>query len=110
MRNKGDKAYFCSDEIKGEPRLVPSRGASAEFRTDRARQVLSLRYFAIFLIKIYQNTLGFVFPRACRFYPSCSEYSIQAFERHGFFKGGWLSVRRLLRCHPFNPGGYDPVE
>ena len=110
MTNKSDKAYFCSDEIKGEPRLVLSLGASADLRTDCARQVPSLQYLAVFLIKVYQNTLGFVFPQACRFYPSCSEYSIQALERHGFFKGGWLSVRRLLRCHPFNPGGYDPVE
>jgi len=69
-----------------------------------------LSQLAIFLVKAYQNTLGFVFPQACRFYPSCSEYSIQALKRHGFFKGGWLSIRRLLRCHPFNPGGYDPVE
>jgi len=92
-----DRVYPCPDKDKGFTGRVHPEG-------------LSLRYFAILLIKIYQNTLGFVFPQACRFYPSCSEYSIQALERYGFFKGGWLSVRRLLRCHPFNPGGYDPVE
>jgi putative membrane protein insertion efficiency factor len=86
---------------EGQPHLLPSLGA---------RLGLSMRYFAIFLIKVYQNTLGSVFPQACRFYPSCSEYSIQALKKHGFLKGGWLSLRRLLRCHPFNPGGYDPVE
>jgi putative membrane protein insertion efficiency factor len=96
-----DRVYPCPDKDKGQPHLVPILGA---------RQGLSLQHFAIFLIKVYQNTLGFVFPPACRFYPSCSEYSIQALKRHGFFKGTWLSVRRLLRCHPFNPGGYDPVE
>jgi len=85
----------------GQPRLVPSLGA---------KQGLSIQYLAVILIKVYQNTLSFVFPPACRFYPSCSEYSIQALEKHGFFKGGWLSVKRVLRCHPFNPGGYDPVE
>jgi len=97
MKECRNRVYPCLDTDKGFTGKVHPEG-------------LSLRYFAIFLIKIYQNTIGFVFPQACRFYPSCSEYSIQAFERHGFFKGGWLSVRRLLRCHPFNPGGYDPVE
>jgi putative membrane protein insertion efficiency factor len=85
-----DRVYPCADE--GQPRR------------------LSLQYFAVILIKVYQSTLRFAFPPACRFHPSCSEYSIQALEKHGFFKGVWLSLKRLLRCHPFNPGGYDPVE
>jgi len=63
----------------------------------------------IFLLKIYQNTLRFMFPPSCRFHPSCSDYAIQAFQKFGFFKGGWLSVKRLSRCHPFNPGGFDPI-
>jgi hypothetical protein len=63
----------------------------------------------IFAIKIYQNTLGLVFPASCRFYPSCSEYAIEAFRKFGMIKGGWLTVRRLFRCHPFNPGGFDPL-
>jgi putative membrane protein insertion efficiency factor len=112
-----DRVYPCPNKDKEQTQLVgnghPVRyppSVTDEASVTNERRVLSLRYFAVFLIKIYQNTLGFVFPQACRFYPSCSEYSIQAFEKHGFFKGGWLSVRRLLRCHPFNPGGYDPVE
>jgi putative membrane protein insertion efficiency factor len=64
----------------------------------------------IFWIRIYQNTLGLVFPQSCRFYPSCSEYSIQALKSFGILKGGWLSLKRVLRCNPFNPGGYDPVK
>ncbi|HVP35840.1 MAG TPA: membrane protein insertion efficiency factor YidD [Terriglobales bacterium] len=65
--------------------------------------------FFILLIRIYQNTLGMVFPPSCRFYPSCSEYSIQAFRTFGIFKGTWISIYRVLRCNPFNPGGYDPL-
>jgi putative membrane protein insertion efficiency factor len=64
----------------------------------------------VFLIRVYQNTLRFALPQSCRFYPSCSDYSIQALKKYGFLKGGWLGLRRILRCNPFNPGGYDPVE
>lgn len=60
-------------------------------------------------MRLYQNTLGLVFPPCCRFHPSCSEYAIGALRKFGPLKGGWLSMRRLSRCHPFNPGGYDPL-
>jgi putative membrane protein insertion efficiency factor len=50
----------------------------------------------------------FLMPR-CRFAPSCSEYAVQAFAEHGAWRGGWLAARRIARCHPFHPGGYDPV-
>ncbi|OGC81265.1 MAG: membrane protein insertion efficiency factor YidD [candidate division Zixibacteria bacterium RBG_16_43_9] len=63
----------------------------------------------ILLIRVYQNTLGLVFPPSCRFNPSCSEYSIQALKTFGVSKGTWLSFKRILKCNPFNPGGYDPV-
>ncbi|HEY3290609.1 MAG TPA: membrane protein insertion efficiency factor YidD [Anaerolineae bacterium] len=61
------------------------------------------------LIRFYQMTISRALPPSCRFYPSCSEYTLQAITRYGVFKGGWLGVKRILRCHPFNPGGYDPV-
>ena len=61
------------------------------------------------LIRLYQLTISRALPSSCRFYPSCSEYTRQAIERHGLLRGGWLGVKRLARCHPFNPGGYDPV-
>ena len=68
-----------------------------------------MKYIFIFLIKVYQRTLSRALPASCRFYPSCSEYGVQALQKHGVFKGGWLTMKRIARCHPFNPGGYDPV-
>jgi len=64
---------------------------------------------AILLLKIYKKLLSPLLPPVCRFTPTCSEYSMEAFARHGFFRGTWLTVKRLLKCHPFYPGGYDPV-
>ena len=61
------------------------------------------------LIRGYQILLSPLLPPSCRFYPSCSQYALEAVNRHGALKGGWLAARRLARCHPFNPGGYDPV-
>ena len=61
------------------------------------------------LIRVYQKILSRSLPPACRFAPSCSEYSYQAIERYGLLKGGWLAIQRISRCHPFHPGGYDPV-
>ncbi len=68
-----------------------------------------MRKVLLALIRLYQRTLSQVLPSTCRFYPSCSEYGYQAIARYGVLKGGWLAVRRILRCHPFHPGGYDPV-
>jgi putative membrane protein insertion efficiency factor len=65
---------------------------------------------ALGLVRAYQLTLSRVLPSSCRFYPSCSEYTRQAIERYGVTQGIWLGAKRLARCHPFNPGGYDPVR
>jgi putative membrane protein insertion efficiency factor len=65
---------------------------------------------ALALIRFYQNTIGRAMPiEVCRFTPSCSHYTYQAIAKYGLLKGGWLGIRRILRCHPLNPGGYDPV-
>jgi putative membrane protein insertion efficiency factor len=64
---------------------------------------------AIGLIHLYQFTISPLLPPACRFAPTCSRYSEQAIARYGLLRGCWLTVRRLCRCHPFHPGGYDPV-
>ncbi|HEY3078406.1 MAG TPA: membrane protein insertion efficiency factor YidD [Chloroflexota bacterium] len=65
---------------------------------------------AIGLVRLYQQTISRLLPSSCRFHPSCSEYTRQAIERYGLSRGVWLGVKRLSRCHPFNPGGYDPVR
>lgn len=67
-----------------------------------------MKRVVLFLIKIYQKISIFL-PASCRFYPSCSEYASQAIAQYGLLKGCFYSVKRLLRCHPLNPGGYDPV-
>jgi putative membrane protein insertion efficiency factor len=64
---------------------------------------------AIALLGFYKRFLSPLLPRACRFEPTCSVYAREAIERHGFSRGAVLALRRLLRCHPFHPGGLDPV-
>jgi putative membrane protein insertion efficiency factor len=60
-------------------------------------------------IRAYQLTLSPLLGPRCRFHPSCSHYAIEAIDRHGPARGGWLALRRIARCHPLNPGGHDPV-
>lgn len=68
-----------------------------------------MRKLAVASIKVYQYAISPMMASHCRFYPSCSCYALEAIETHGLLRGGWLSLRRLGRCHPWNPGGYDPV-
>jgi len=68
-----------------------------------------MNWIVLALIRLYQNTVSRVLPPTCRFYPSCSQYTYQAIAKYGVLRGGWLGVKRITRCHPFNPGGYDPV-
>jgi putative membrane protein insertion efficiency factor len=60
-------------------------------------------------VRVYQLTLSQLLGRQCRFLPTCSHYAMEAIEHHGALRGGWLAVRRVLRCHPFAAAGYDPV-
>jgi uncharacterized protein len=64
---------------------------------------------ALILIRVYQIFISPLLGPACRFVPTCSEYAYQAISTHGLIRGGLLSIKRILRCHPFNPGGFDPV-
>lgn len=68
-----------------------------------------MRTAALLLIRIYQLLISPLLGPRCRFYPSCSHYAAEAIGRHGFWTGGRLALRRLVRCHPLNPGGVDPV-
>lgn len=68
-----------------------------------------MRTIALKLIRVYQIILSPIFPPSCRYYPTCSNYGYEAIEKYGIIKGGWMAIRRILRCHPFRPGGYDPV-
>ncbi len=63
----------------------------------------------LLLIRAYQLAISPMLGDRCRFHPSCSEYSMEALRRHGLLKGAWLGLRRIGRCHPWHPGGYDPV-
>jgi putative membrane protein insertion efficiency factor len=63
----------------------------------------------IALIRFYQLTISPVLGNHCRFQPSCSHYAVEAIHSHGAARGGWMALRRLSKCHPFHPGGYDPV-
>lgn len=71
------------------------------------RRVLTLPLVA--LIRVYQILISPLLGPRCRFYPSCSSYALQALEQHGLIRGSYLSAARICRCHPLNPGGYDPV-
>jgi len=63
----------------------------------------------VLLLRVYRLLVSPMYGDTCRFYPSCSAYALEAVDRHGVLRGGWLAVRRLLRCHPWNPGGVDLV-
>ncbi|HIK32081.1 MAG TPA: membrane protein insertion efficiency factor YidD [Oscillatoriales cyanobacterium M59_W2019_021] len=67
------------------------------------------KQFLLFLVRVYRAFISPLFPPSCRFHPTCSQYALQAIDRFGPWQGGWMSIRRILRCHPLNPGGYDPV-
>lgn len=72
------------------------------------RKVIS--YPFILLIRLYQVIISPLLGQRCRFYPSCSQYMIEAIEKKGLLRGMWMGLLRILKCHPFHPGGYDPVE
>jgi len=69
-----------------------------------------MKVLLIAIVRLYKYLISPILPGSCRFVPSCSEYSIEALKKYGALKGCYLSVRRVARCNPFNPGGFDPVK
>lgn len=69
-----------------------------------------MKTILILLIKFYRKFISPLLGSNCRFYPTCSQYSMMAIEKYGAIKGSWLSIKRISKCHPFHPGGYDPLE
>jgi hypothetical protein len=68
-----------------------------------------IKFLIIKIIKAYQYLISPLFTPSCRFTPSCSQYTLEVIEKHGAIRGSWLSVKRILRCNPWHPGGYDPA-
>lgn len=68
-----------------------------------------MKQLLILVVRGYQVVLSPHLPASCRYYPTCSHYAIEALGKHGALRGGWLAVKRIARCHPFRPGGFDPV-
>lgn len=64
---------------------------------------------AIWIVRVYQRVISPMFPSSCRYHPTCSQYAVDALSRYGLIKGLCLALRRIARCHPFHPGGFDPV-
>ena len=69
-----------------------------------------MKKLMILMIRGYQKFISPLFPPTCRFYPTCSVYFIQALQKYGVLKGSFLGIKRILKCHPFHPGGYDPLK
>ena len=69
-----------------------------------------MKWLLLQMIRFYQIAISPLLPASCRFYPTCSAYARDAISTYGVFKGSYLSIRRLLKCHPFHPGGYDPIH
>jgi uncharacterized protein len=83
-----------------------------EVVTDRSSFIvrrLHMRWLLLNLLRFYKRFISPLLPPSCIYEPSCSVYAYQAISKYGVLKGGWLALRRLLRCHPWGPGGYDPV-
>lgn len=69
-----------------------------------------MKSLLIMMIRSYQKFISPILPKSCRFMPTCSQYAIESIEKYGLIRGSWKALKRIIKCHPFNPGGHDPVE
>lgn len=90
--------------------MVEGRFLKEEGQREERGYLYNLKVVAITLIRVYKYLISPLLPGGCRFYPTCSEYSIEAVKRYGLLKGAFLSLRRIIRCNPLSPGGYDPIK
>jgi putative membrane protein insertion efficiency factor len=96
------QGYFHRDTVYADSEPFAAAETAQAVKKAAAKALIAV-------IKGYRAIVSPMFPPTCRFTPTCSEYFIQALEKYGIFKGSWLGIRRILRCHPFSPGGYDPL-
>ena len=103
-----DQGSFKPEDLYGAQ--VDDGSDSAKQPASKMERVASLpkRGFIRF-VRFYQRVVSPLFPRTCRFVPSCSQYAVVAVSRYGLAKGGWLALKRIVKCGPWHPGGYDPV-
>ena len=102
MRESSEEMLTVLREGELVRRTDVSISATLKYPTVKTTLLLFLRF--------YKGALSPLLPPSCRFIPTCSDYASAAIVRYGVIRGGWMSFRRLLRCHPFHPGGYDPVK
>lgn len=101
-------AWQVTGVLAGTVLLLAAFDLVRRLVTGRRRRSTAAR-IALAGVRAYQRWISPSRPRTCRFTPSCSAYAVEALERHGALRGGWLATRRLLRCGPWHPGGHDPV-
>ena len=99
-----DMAGRRREEVRSS---TPSSERPVPSRVSRVGALLAWPLIA--LVRVYQLFVSPLLPPSCRYTPSCSAYAVEALQRHGALRGSWLAARRIARCHPFRPGGYDPV-
>lgn len=102
---------MADPSLRWRQRFVDLHPSFDQGQANRPRVKVSAipRHAIVLLIRGYQVSISPLLPSACRYHPSCSAYAIEAVERYGAMRGGWLAARRIARCHPFHAGGYDPV-
>lgn len=101
---KEDSSRNMPKDLSGIRANIHLRQGEKKFSSSLGKRIL------IALIKFYQRAISPSIPHSCRFEPTCSQYSIEAIKKYGIFKGGLKSLWRIVRCNPFNPGGYDPLR
>lgn len=111
MRASQDDTGERFDAYRPEDHYGASVGDAPSQEEVGLRQKLAHlpKHALLWFIRFYQKGISPLFPRTCRFVPSCSQYAAVAVSRYGFLKGGWLALKRLAKCGPWHPGGYDPV-